>query len=49
MVKRGGKKSNVWKVVGLTGLAGAALVPGLDIVAIPALIAVLVGFSTKGK
>ncbi len=46
MVKRSGK--TIWKMVGLAGLAGAALVPGLDVVAIPALIAVLVGFS-KGK
>ncbi len=47
MVKRGGNKS-VLKVVGLVGLTVAAFVPVLDVVAVPALIAVLVGFS-KGK
>lgn len=47
-MKKEKKKSSVLKVLGIAGLAGALLVPGLDLLAAPALIAVLVGMTNKG-
>ncbi len=46
----GKKKSSIpfLKILGIGGLVGALLVPGLDVLAAPALIAILAGFG-KGK
>ncbi len=41
--------SNVWRVVAVAGLGGALLVPGLDILAAPALVALLVSFAGGKK
>ncbi len=39
--------SSVWRVAGLVGLGGALLVPGLDILAAPALVALLASWGGK--